>query len=264
MARLTCRRMDNTAVPAVRAAVRSTPAELVLRTAALGEYFALPAPDEGEWQELAVLFRPATIIDFVHRTRAAIAATAGCDIGEIPVRMAASSFQLGIAARLLSPAIGAATCFGAMPVITAAHVTWKAVAHHSPRLGMGDVEWTSAATAGTAARVISASVLTTILGPLNDALKSATALSPQVTWGNVISAANGAVTVLAMSRPECEPRGRAIVRALMDTEHLTGAGSFVQERFVRRSCCLFYLAPRSGLCTDCVLASNRSQQRGRR
>jgi ferric iron reductase protein FhuF len=107
-------------------------------------------------------------------------------------------------------------------------------------------------------------VLTTILGPLNDALRSATALSAQVTWGNVMSAANGAVTVLAMSRPECESRGHAVVRALMDTEHLRGTGSFVQGKFIRQSCCLFYLAPRSGLCTDCVLASDRSQQRGPR
>jgi ferric iron reductase protein FhuF len=104
-------------------------------------------------------------------------------------------------------------------------------------------------------------VVATILGPLHDALSAATALSSQVTRGNAISAANGAVTVLAMSRPECEPRGRAIVRALMDTEHLMGTGSFVGEKLVRRSCCLYYLAPGAGLCADCVLASGRSQQR---
>jgi FhuF 2Fe-2S C-terminal domain len=236
-------------------------AELLLRTADLGEYFALPEPTEGEWQELPLLFCPATVIDFVDRTRAAIAASSGCDTSSIPVRLAASSFQLGIAARLLSPAIGAATCFGAIPVLNAESVKWKTTAHHSPRFGMTELEWIDAESAVLAADVISTSVLIAILGPLNETLKSVTALSLRVTWGNVISAANGAVTVLAMSRPEHEGRGRAVVRALMDTEQLAETGRFVRGQFVRRSCCLFYLAPESGLCTDCVLAvSDRSQQ----
>jgi FhuF 2Fe-2S C-terminal domain len=253
--------MDDISIPTGEPSAPFDRAELLLRTADLGEHFALREPAEGDWQELPHLFRPATVIDFVDRTRAAIAASSGCDISSIPVRLAASSFQLGIAARLLSPAIGAATCFSAVPVLTTESVKWKATAHHSPQFGMTELEWISAETAALAAGVISASVVTAILGPLNETLKSATALSLRVTWGNVISAANGAVTVLAMSRPELESRGRAVVRALMDTEQLVKTGRFVRGKFVRRSCCLFYLAPESGLCTDCVLAvSDRSQQ----
>lgn len=253
--------MDNIPTPAREPAAPFDRAELLLRTADLGEYFALPEPDEGQWQELPLLLNPATVIDFVDRTRAAIAASAGCNTSSIPVRLAASSFQLGIAARLLSPAIGAATCFGAVPVLTVESVKWKATAHHSPRFGITELEWINAETAARAAGVISASVLTAILRPLNETLRSVTALSLRVTWGNVISAANGAVTVLAMSRPEHESRGRAVVRALMDTEQLMNTGSFAHGKFVRRSCCLFYLAPESGLCTDCVLTvSDRSQQ----
>jgi hypothetical protein len=257
--------MDNIPAPDREPAAGFDGAELLARTADLGEYFALPAQNEGEWQELSLLLNPATIIDFVDRTRNAIAAAAGCDTSSIPIRLAASSFQLGIAARLLSPAIGAATCFGAVPVVTAESVKWQADAHHSPRFGMTTLEWVDAETVTVAAGVISASVLTAILGPLNETLRSATALSSRVTWGNVISAANGAVTVLAMSQPQHESRGRALVRALMDTEQLTKTGSFLHGKFVRRSCCLFYLAPESGLCTDCVLSvSGRSHQIGPR
>lgn len=81
-----------------------------------------------------------------------------------------------------------------------------------------------------------------------------TALSRKVMWGNVMSAANGAVTVMALSQPQYESRGRELVRALMETENLSGTARFEHNKFVRRSCCLFYLAPNSGLCGDCVLA----------
>lgn len=244
--------MDYQAIPAGESSASDARAELVLRTAALGDYFALPEPGRGEWQELPALFRPATVDEFVNRTRAKIAASAGCDTKDIPVRLAASSFQLGVAARLLSPAIGAATCFSAMPLITADALTWE-MNGHSPRFAMTDLDWIHAESVQTAAAAISRSVVATILGPLNDTLRSVTGLSSQVTWGNVMSAANGAVTVMAMSRPECESRGRSLIAALMNTGQLTGSGSFVHGRFMRRSCCLFYLSPGSGLCGDCVL-----------
>lgn len=222
------------------------------RLAELGEYFALPRRVPGHGQELSTLLHPATVLDFVDRTRVAIAASAGCDTDDIPVRLAASSFQLGVVARLLSPVMGAATCFSAVPVITAHSVAWEPDAH-APRFAMADLEWVGAESVTVAATAIAASVLTTILGPLNAVLRSAAALSSHVTWGNVISAANGAVTVVAMSRPQYESRGRALVEALMDTENLRETGHFVRGRFLRRSCCLFYRSPGSGLCDDCVL-----------
>lgn len=220
--------------------------------AELGDYFALSEPGPGEWQDMAALLGQETVLEFVDRTRAAIATSAGCGAPDIPIRLAASSFQLGVAARLLSPAIGAAVCFSTVPVITSDSVLWRPNAH-SPRFAMADIEWIGAESATAAASAISESILATILGPLNETLRSATALSSQVTWGNVMSAANGAVTVMAMSRPECESRGRSLIAALMNTGQLTGSGSFVHGRFMRRSCCLFYLSPGSGLCGDCVL-----------
>jgi ferric iron reductase protein FhuF len=168
--------------------------------------------------------------------------------------LAGSSFQLGVAARLLSPAIGAAVTLGMIPRLTATSVTWRATGHHFPRFGVETVEWADGGTPGQAATVIVSSVVENILDPLNEALRSTTALSPTVMSGNVISAANGAVTVLAMSHPHAENRGRALVRALLDTDRLAGTGTFEHGRFVRRSCCLFYLAPGGGLCGDCVLA----------
>jgi hypothetical protein len=229
-------------------------AALRAQTADLGEYFALSAPGEGEWRAWSTFYDAANLVGLVDRTRHAIAASANCDTARIPVRLAASSLQLGVTARLLSPVVGAATCFGVVPLLTSTSVLWQVSADHPPRLGTAALEWVSAPTTSRAATLISESILATIIRPLNDALRSAVSLPSHVAWGNVTSAANGAVTVLSMSRPQDERRGRALVRSLMAAPPLAGTGSFTNGTFVRRSCCLFYLAPHGGFCGDCVLA----------
>lgn len=256
--------MDNIAVPADEPDFSA----VLAKTAELGEYFALTARDnsegdgerDGEWRRLPLLFEDATVRDFVERTRNAIAASTHCRPSDIPVKVAASSFQLGISARLLSPVIGATTCFGTVPLLSPGSLTWQPTPKHFPRFAITDVGWAVAPTPARAADLISASLLTGVLEPLNNKLRTLMSLSPQVTWGNAISAANGAVTVLSMSRPQHEGAGRALVRALLETEALTGSGRFTGGKFVRHSCCLFYQAPRSGLCGDCVLTVSQSSR----
>lgn len=228
-------------------------AGLTAKTSALGEYFALPVPDAGEWQELSTLFDDDMLADFVDRTQRAIASASGCDPTQIPKRMAASSFQLGIAARLLSPVVGAATCFTALPRLDSNCVVWQKTSKHSPKLAFINPEWVPTPTPQRAAEEIYSSVISDAFTPLNDKLATLVSLSTQVSWGNVISAANGAVTVLAMAHPAHERTGRTVVRALLDIEPLRGTGDFTHGGFRRRSCCLFYQAPQSGLCGDCVL-----------
>lgn len=231
-------------------------AALLAKTAEIGEYFALAPADGDQWQALPLLLDDATVVDFVARTRSAIAASTRCEPHDIPVRLAASSFQLSIAARLLSPVVGAASCFGVVPWLTSSSLRWRATSEHSPHFALTDTELVVAPTPEHGAGLISESLLAQVLAPLNDKLNACVSLSPQVTWGNVISAANGAVTVLAMSRPHHEAAGRSLVRALLDTEPLAATATITNGRLVRRSCCLFYQAPRSGLCGDCVLAAS--------
>jgi len=230
-------------------------------TAALGGYFAIPAFGADEGEELATLLSDAgTVRTFVERTRRAIAASTDSDPSDVPQRVAASSFQLNLVARLVSPAVGAAALYGAVPVLTPTSVRWTDTAHHSPRLGTVDPGWLVAPTPALAAEVISNSLLTNVFGPLAEILRTTASLSAHVSRGNAISAANGAVTVMATSRPDLATAGRALVRALLDAGPLTGTGHFVGGQFVRRSCCLFYRAPRSGLCQDCVLDATQLQR----
>jgi hypothetical protein len=234
-------------------------AELLARTAELGEYFALPAIAGGH--EIGTLLDDrAAVVELVDRTRSAIAASRHCDPGRVPARMAASSFQLGLVARLLSPVIGAAVALGEVPLLTARSVRWQPTQDHVPKFGTSELEWVPASTPRRAAEVISASLLSTVVAPLNDTIRSTVSLSTHITWGNAISAANGAVTVMSVSRRELEGPGRALVMALLDTEHLRRTGDYVRGAFVRRSCCLFYQAPQSGFCQDCLLTVSDGSQ----
>lgn len=219
--------------------------------ATLGGYFTLPTDSAGQSRCLSELFTDESIRDHIDRTRAAIATSTGCATDRIPVRMAASSFQLGVAARLLSPAIGSALCLATIPVLDQRSVRWLPADGHAPQFTVTETDWIPV-TAATSARVISESVIP-VLTDLGARLDTLVSLSPRITLGNLTSAANGAVTVLAMSRPRLEIAGRALVGALLGTEALTGTGSFPDGRFRRNSCCLFYQAPQSGLCGDCVL-----------
>ncbi|MGH3642925.1 MAG: (2Fe-2S)-binding protein [Mycobacterium sp.] len=231
-------------------------ATYLAKTAELGEYFGLAVQDGEPCRSLSLLLDDAAVTEFVGRTREAIATSARCDRSDIPVKVAASSFQLGIAARLLSPVVGAATCLGVLPLLDLRSVTWRSTTGHVPQFGATDLQWVAAPTPQRAAALISASVLTAIFAPLNETLRSLTSLSPRVTWGNVISAANGAVTVLSMSQPRHEASGRALIGALLETEHLNGTATLARGVFLRSNCCLFYQAPGSGLCGDCVLSES--------
>ncbi|MCV7227373.1 (2Fe-2S)-binding protein [Mycolicibacterium komossense] len=253
--------MDDIAAAPCGTSVPLDGPRLLASTAEIGEYFSLPRVEDDTWRPLAQLFDDATLKDYVERTRLAIATSSHCEPDDISTKLAASSFQLGIAARLLSPVVGAAACFGAVPILDNRSLVWRPTSRHHAQFAVTEVNWVRAANPERAAALISESVMNGVLGLLNSRLKALVSLSPQVAWGNVISSANGAVTVLAISRPEHEDAGRALVRALLRIEPLVETGDFEGGTFVRRSCCLFYQAPRSGLCGDCVLTMSGGSQR---
>ena len=214
----------------------------------LGGHFTLSvASAQQQWRPLPELFGDSVLTGHVEATRSAIAAAAGCESTEVPVRMAASSFHLGVAARLLSPVIGAAVCSGAVPVLDAAAVRWRPADTHAPQFAVASPEWRPAGAATIVDTVVQ------VLVELGCRLEALASLSSRVTLGNITSASNGAVTVLAMSRPQSEAAGRALVSQLLALEPLTGTGSFAGDRFRRNSCCLYYQRPGGMLCGDCVL-----------
>ncbi|WP_447688992.1 (2Fe-2S)-binding protein [Mycolicibacterium sp. A43C] len=232
----------------------STDADIIAQLSCLGGYFALPRSASTAQQAFvpyARLADPDVVARFVAATRAATARAQGIAIDTIPASVAASSFQLGVAARLLSPMIAAALCHNAVPMLTSSALSFAADGH-SPVFTVGDVEIRPTGNVETAAGAVS-ELLTDLFDPLNRELRNSMRLSEKICRGNLISAANGAVTVLAMSLPDIERDGRALIRALSSMQPLADTAHHTRGRFTRRSCCLFYKVPGAGLCGDCVL-----------
>jgi hypothetical protein len=83
------------------------------------------------------------------------------------------------------------------------------------------------------------------------------AVSPQVLWGNVASAANGAATMIAAARPDLAAAAASAAAAVLRYPDLAGTyqGS-PGAGFRRRNCCLIYRLSPPGpdrYCEDCVL-----------
>ena len=245
---------------------------LLADLAALGPYFAVDvhrpgAPLRPPWQPLGELVSsPDALAGRIGEVRERLAAAAGCPPGDVEFRVAASIAQLGLCARLLSPALGAAAAGRALPV-DIAQARWIPSLGGPFRLSLPDTVLevstartsaarTSAARASAAAGLAATAGL--LAGPIAQIVRAvqAMAVSPQVLWGNVASAVNGAATMIAAARPDLAAPAAGAAATLLGQPVLAGT---YQGRpltgFRRRNCCLIYrLSPSApAYCGDCVL-----------
>ena len=240
---------------------------LLADLAALGPYFAVDvhrpgAPPRPPWQPLGELIgSPDALAGRIGEVRERLAAAAGCPPASVEFRVAASIAQLGLCARLLSPALGAAAAGRALPV-DIAQARWIPALGGPFRLSLPDtvLEAGAAGTgaAGTGAAAGPAATADLLAGPITQIVRAvqAMAVSPLVLWGNVASAVNGAATMIAAARPDLASSAARAAAALLGQPVLAGT---YQGRplkgFRRRSCCLIYrLSPDApAYCGDCIL-----------
>lgn len=234
-------------------AVDAAPA---LRLAAsVGPFFSVAMTTESvAWQAFSTLLDPysGALRVGVGSTREALAARTGTDVED---RVAASLWLLGWSARLVSPWLGAAVLGGVVPIVGPDDLRWQAgpgqpvpLALRLPRGRSVD----PVDRAGTA-RTLYAECIVALVEPLLEATARAYPISRKVLWGNVASAVAGATAQLARAGAPYAGSARAIGRRLLATDRLEGQGGFTGGQFARRTCCLMYRLPDSGLCTDCVL-----------
>jgi hypothetical protein len=222
-----------------------TPDEALRAAAAVGPYFVWEPWSAGAgWRPLAELTDPGVVAERVGAARSALAAMFGLDEDAVPPRVIASVTFLGLASRLLSPALGAQVLGGVLP---AAELFWKPVAGGPWPFAYRD------AVAGGA--------LLAPVAPVLAAFQERFALSPQVLWGNVASALAGAAGLLPGAFP--------VVEAALAEPPLAGMGRLVRpdprharQFLIRRNCCLYYRIPGGGLCGDCVLTPAAERRRG--
>ncbi|MFE9774862.1 (2Fe-2S)-binding protein [Streptomyces sp. NPDC005931] len=169
-------------------------------------------------------------------------------------RVAASVAHQGLAARLWSVTLGCAARYGTVPDLDPRLLRWDPGASAPDDLWLTGVR-PLPADAGTVADL----VLHGHLAPLAAALRSRHRLAPGLLRGNAASALVASARQLdrwagAHGRADAGARALALARELLAHPLLEGAGTGPLTAFRRRSCCLYYRVPGSGVCGDCCLA----------
>lgn len=233
---------------------RREPGAVAEGVTALGPFFALDlhppgSPPAGPWQ-------PVTRSLLDERTAevgARLAAAGGQRPEAVELRVAASVAHLGLAARLVSPALAAAALYGRPLVFGLGDVRWQPVLGGPVPLSLPADTVGEAGTPERLADVLAAELLA---GPLEE-LAAAFAVSAHIARGNTASAVNSAAAMIARARPGAAGPARALAVLLLARPPLAGESSTAPDgSFRRRSCCLIYRAApdrKGALCGDCAL-----------
>jgi Ferric iron reductase FhuF-like transporter/FhuF 2Fe-2S C-terminal domain len=253
--------------------------------AGLGPFFAVSAHPPGvapvpPWRPVIELLTPSGALTArIASVRAALAAQAGLGADAIEPRVAASTLQLSLAARLVSPALGAAV-LGSPVDLRSGGLWWQEVTggpvplsvplsaggNRERAIGAGNRGHDSGRDPdcgpGTAAGFWDHAgewdqvLIEEVLGPVTEAIARLVPVSGRVLWGNVASAVNAAARQVARQRPDLAGDAWQAAARLFASPRLRGERNPPGPAFLRSSCCLFYrLAPGdpSATCGDCVL-----------
>jgi iron complex transport system ATP-binding protein len=209
----------------------------------INEYFAIgTGPVDSDWRPVQQLYTDPELLDgIVDRVQARI--------GAPEQRVAASIFFLGFAARLWSVGVGAVLGHRLLPELAADELLFREID--------GRITLHIARPAGwqgdNLEPMLADTVLDSHLAPLSTALHQLGAISPELLRGNAASALLGAAAEYDRHRSAVSPGpGWQLARSLCADERLAGTVCFSKAAYRRTSCCLYYRAPRGGLCGDCV------------
>jgi hypothetical protein len=232
--------------------------------ACLGPFFAVSSHPPGAapvppWRPVGELLSPSgPLLGRIESGRAALASRGGVAVEAVEPRVAAATVHLGLAARLTSPALGAAV-LGCPLDLRPGGLWWREAAGGPVPLSVPAPDLAARADGlylapGEWQRVL----IDEVLAPATAAIARLVPVSGRVLRGNVASAVNAAARELARHRPDLadgawQAAARLFASPLLDTErHPPGPA------FRRSSCCLFYRVAsggRAAVCGDCVLGS---------
>jgi hypothetical protein len=225
--------------------------------AALGPFFAVSSHPPGAeprppWRPLRELAGPGGPLPArIDAVRAALADRAGRPAAEIEARVAASITHLGLAARFVAPAVAAAAT-GRRLDMRPGELWWQDTLGGPVPLSVPAPPLAATADDPAATQ----SLLDEVIAPLTAETSRLVAVSPQVLWGNVASAVNGAAAQVAARRPDQAAPAWAAAATLFASPQLSREHHPPGPAFRRTSCCLIYKItpgrPQS-VCGDCVL-----------
>ncbi|MGV0790864.1 (2Fe-2S)-binding protein [Mycolicibacterium sp. XJ1819] len=167
-------------------------------------------------------------------------------IGTDERRVAVSTFQLGLAARLWSIGLGALIRHGVLPDLDAEQLLFSETAGRIRLHIEKPVAWQ-----GDGLETLLANqVLDGHLAVLTAALHRLGPISARLLRGNAASALLSAARVI--DRATTSDPAEQLARRLCADERLDGEVIFNGAGYRRTSCCLYYRTPGGGVCGDCV------------
>jgi hypothetical protein len=212
---------------------------------------AAPPPP---WQPFADLVPPGgALAGRAESVRQALARRGGLPVGAVPPRVAASVTHLGLAARLLAPAVAAAALGAPERLdLDPGGLWWQdelggPVPLSVPVQAPGD----GGRRAGRGGLVIDE-----LIAPLTETAAGLFPVSLRVLWGNVTSGISSAAGQIAAQRPELAGAAWAAARGFARHPRLSSERVPPGPAFRRSSCCLIYQltpGPARAVCGDCVL-----------
>jgi hypothetical protein len=233
--------------------------------AGLGPFFAVgshpprvaPIPP---WRPAGELLSPSgPLMDRIASVAAALARRAGLAADEVEQRAAASTVHLGLAARLASPALGAAV-LGCPLDLRPGGLWWQEAAGGPVPLSVpAPARGARADGAGRAPGEWQRVLLDEVLAPATAAIARLVPVSARVLRGNVASAVNAAAREVARQRPDLADGAWRAAARLFASPLLASERHPPGPAFRRSSCCLLYrVAPggRADICGDCVLGAH--------
>ncbi|WP_231956930.1 MULTISPECIES: (2Fe-2S)-binding protein [unclassified Actinoplanes] len=218
--------------------------------------------DAADWRPFRDLLDHNVAAERVAIARSTLVRMSGLTPDAIGERETASITFLGLASRLLSPLLGAASIAGALPLPEPDRLWWRPVPGGPVPVAYRAVDAVPCTTepATVIAARFTETALARLTGPLLETFRTRFSLSPQVLWGNVASALGGAAGMIADQSPPHASRAAEILEALLLRAPLRATADLVRpdpardRRFlVRRNCCLYYRIPGGGTCGDCIL-----------
>ncbi|MDF5752788.1 (2Fe-2S)-binding protein [Spongiactinospora sp. TRM90649] len=167
--------------------------------------------------------------------------------GTDELRVGASIAQLGHAARLWSPALGAVLGHGVLPDLSALDR-----ADDGPRLRLKTLSGRRVGTEEEAADLLYETVVRGHLEPLAAGLRVRVASG--LLYGNAASALAEAGRSVVAARPDLTAPARRLLTTLLGRGGLAGKGVLAPDlTFRRTTCCLYYRVPDGTKCADCAL-----------
>lgn len=204
-------------------------------------YFAVgTGPLDDGWHPVRRLYDDTALLaGIVERVRVRM------DVTEL--RVAASTFFLGFAARLWSIGVGGVAGYGMLVDLSPERLLFREV---DGQIAL-HLEQPRARRCDDLPAALTDMVLDRHLTPLAAALRRLGPISPGLLRGNTASALLGAAGVF--DRDRSTTSAWDLARALCADPRLSAAVRFGDNDYRRTSCCLYYRTPHGGLCGDCAL-----------